>query len=409
MKRNLFKAGMGGVSIAAAAAMVALSAGPALAATGSTGEGDSSAATGTGLFKILDTGKCAAEDTATTDKGTPTGRCGDGLNLNNQISAFSQNGSAPGDGTSTADASVAPIDLTNLGTSLDLGGIVNGLSAIDTGTILDGVIGGATSALQPVLKALEPTVLAPLNSALQTALGAVTKALPITVSIGAVNAQCSAEPGTAKGDSTVAGIDLNVSLGGQVIKVPMKLSTTPNSNLLVGSPKQLVNGIIAGLEDTFTSSLGGVLDPLNNVLSTVQSSVTNTIFDQLEASLLPAVANALSAIIKGTVNEQDPVSPSTTGQISVTALDLTILGSNNLKLARTHCGPNTRKGEPTPSPSPSNSSSPSASPSGPVHPDGGLAGNGGHADVILAAVAALLAMAGAGGTLAYRRYGMPRG
>src|SRR4051794_20217203 len=82
---------------------------PAMAATNDTGGADSSASTGTGLFNLLDTDAC----TATAPSGVGTGRCGDGLNLNNQIAAFSQNASGATNGTSTADASVAPIDITN--------------------------------------------------------------------------------------------------------------------------------------------------------------------------------------------------------------------------------------------------------------------------------------------------------
>lgn len=396
--------------------MMVLSAGPALAAgsAGSTGEADSSTVTGTGLFSALDTGTCTATDTPTTTTGNRTGRCGDGLNLNNQIKAFSQNASAPGDGTSSANASAAPIDITNLGTSLDLNGILKGLGAINTGTILDQVIQGLSPALQTALNPLKQPVIQPLNDALQKALANVTSALPITLSIGAVNAQChaTASPKRATGTRTVAGISLNVNLGGQTIKVPTTLSTSPNSNLLVGSPRQLVDGIIKGLEASFTQSLGSALQPLNTVLSTLQQKVTDAIFKKLEAQLLPAVANALAPIVKGTVNEQRPISPSSTGEISVTALDLTVLGSNSLKLARTHCGPNGLRVAPTPSPSQPAQPAPKHHPAKlPLHIDSGLAGSShgqGHGETVLAILASLFAITAASGTFAYRRFKMPR-
>jgi hypothetical protein len=383
--------------------MAAFAAAPALAATGDTGGADSSASTGTGsLFQLLDTDSC----TAATPSATGTGRCGDGLSLNNQINAFSQNATAPAGGTSSADASVAPIDITNIGTTLDLPGIIDGLAAINTGTVLDDVIGGVVdnTLSQQLLALVGPTVLTPLNDALQTALAGVTDALPLGLQIGAVESQCTAtaSPLRATGTSHVAGVNLVVHLGNQVINVPLELGTAPNSNLLVGAPEDLVNGIIAGLEDTFTTSLGGALAPLNALLSTLQTQVTSAIFGQLEQSLLPAVANALEPLVSGTVNKQVPVSPSSTGEIEVTALDLHLLGSNVLELGRSHCGPNARGttgggGNPG---GPGNGGNPHI----PTVVDSGLAGHADHtARNILGATAALMLLAGTAGLVGYRR------
>src|SRR5512139_2278294 len=111
-------------AILGAVTVATLTVAPAFAATGDTGGADSSASTGTGaLFQLLDTDAC----TSTAPSGAGTGRCGNGLSLNNQINAFSQNASGATNGTSKADASVAPIDITNIGTTLDLPGIIDGL------------------------------------------------------------------------------------------------------------------------------------------------------------------------------------------------------------------------------------------------------------------------------------------
>lgn len=383
--------------------MTTLGTGPAFATHDGTGEGDSSASTGTGLFEgLLDTGACTAEDTATTTSGTPTGRCGDGLSLNDQIEAFSQNASAPGDGTSSADASVAPIDIANF-TSLDLTGVLDGVTAIDTGTVLDDVIDGVDPLLQPALDALVPTVVAPLDDALQQALGAVYDALPLSIEVGAVSSQCTAKPGSAEGSSTVAGIDILINLGGQVIHAPITLNTSPNSPLLVTAPQQLVNGVIDGLEDTFTDSLGGVLAPLNTILSTLQSQVTDAIFAQLEPALLQPLSDALSSLVAGTVNKQVPVSPSD-GEIEVTALELVLLGDNVLDLARSHCGPN-KAGTPheaTPTPTPEPQPGPEPTADIPTTVDSGQSGDS-NAAWILGGTAALMLLGGGAGLLGYRR------
>lgn len=389
-----------------------------------TATADSSASTGTGpLFELLDTGACTVTDTPTSTGGTPTGRCGDGLSLNAQINAFSQNAAAPGDApsTSTADASVAPIDIADF-TSLDLTGIVDGLAAIDTGTVLDDVIGGLAPALQLLLEPLKDAAIAPIDDALQQALAGVEAALPLSIEIGAVESFCkaTADPLVATGNGTVAGIHLIVMLGDQRIEVPIQAGTAPNSNLLVGAPEDLVNAIVDGLEDTFTASLGGALSPLNDVLDTLQAQVTSAIFAQLEPALLQALADALEPLIKGTVNKQEPVSPSSTGEIEVTSLELILADGQigELDLARSHCGINTKgtpHGDPTcetdpslcPEPEPTCETDPSLCPPPPggnipTQVDSGLGGSN-QGTIIMIATAALLLGAGVTGLAGYRR------
>lgn len=395
MKRRVLRFGV----IIGATTLSAFTIAPAFAATNDTGGADSSASTGTGsLFQLLDTDAC----TATTPSATGTGRCGNGLSLNNQINAFSQNATAPSGGTSTADASVAPIDIADF-TAIDLTGIVDGLAAINTGTVLDDVIGPLSQTLKDQLAPLLTGAVGDLDDALQDALGQVEANLPLSIQIGAVESDCTAtaDPLRATGDSTVADIDLVVELGDQQIHVPITAGTAPNSNLLVGAPQDLVNGIIAGLEDTFTDSLGGALAPLNLILSSLQTQVTDKIFDALEPTLLQSLADALEPLIAGTVNKQVPVSPSSTGEIEVTALELRLLGTNVLDLARSHCGPNNR-GTGTPE-EPSNPNNPS-SPDVPTVVDSGMAGHADHtARNVLGATAALMLLAGTAGLMGYRR------
>jgi hypothetical protein len=400
LKRRVLKFG----AIIGAATISAFITAPAFAATSDTGGANSSASTGTGsLFNLLDTDAC----TATAPTGTGTGRCGNGLSLNNQINAFSQNASGATNGTSTANASVAPINITNIGTTLDLTGIFDGLEGINTGTVLDDVIQGVENAvLRDALEALEPAVIGPLDDALQDALAAVADALPLGIQIGAVESTCTAtaQPLVATGSSHVAGANIVVHLGDQVINVPLELGTAPNSNLLVGAPEDLVNGIIAGLKGTFTNSLGGALSGLNDLLDTLQTQVTTQLFAAIEPQLLQGLADALEPLIAGTVNKQVPVSPSATGAIEVTALELKLLGTNVLDLARSQCGPNARgTGTPTSPNNPNNPHNPHQ-PNVPDVVDSGLAGHEDHtARNVLGATAALMLLAGTAGLMGYRR------
>ena len=408
MLRSTIKYG----AVAGTFALATLTCSPALAADGSTGEGDASASTGTGaLFNLLDTGACTAKDTASTASGKPTGRCGDGLNLNDQISAFTQLATAPGDGTSTAEAHVAPIDIANF-KSIDLPGVLDGIENIDTGTVLDDILQplvGPGGVLTPGIQALRDAAIAPINSALQQALAPLHDAIPLTAEIGAVNSKCVAD-GTpsADGNATLAGVDIVLPLGPTQVRVPLLAATTPNSPLVASVPRQAVNDVVDGLKATFTQSLGGALGPLNDLLSTVQSQLTDKIFDALEPTLLSALDDALQPLVAGTANKQVRAS---NGEIEVTALDLTLLGSQNLKLARTHCGPNSRVGAPSPSPTPTDNGNPTpTTPAGnnlPTKVESGLAGDQGM-NPFVGAAAALLTMAGAG-SMAYRRLRVTRG
>lgn len=396
MKRRVMR--FGAIIGAATVSMFAFA--PAMAATNDTGGADSSASTGTGLFNLLDTDAC----TATAPSGVGTGRCGDGLNLNNQIAAFSQNASGATNGTSTADASVAPIDITNLGTSLDLTGILDGVFDINTGTVLDSVINGLNAGpLKDLLNQLEVTVVAKIDDALQDALAGVTDALPLGLQIGAVESSCTAtaSPLRATGTSHVAGLDLLVHLGDQVIHVPIELGTAPNSNLLVDAPQQLVDGLIVGITSTLTDSLGGKLSALNVLLTGAVQPIVDKLLTQLKPNLLQGLSDALQSIVAGTVNKQVPVSPSSTGEIEVTALELKLFSTNVLDLGRSHCGPNARGT--TPPGNPGNPGNPNL-PHVPTVVDAGMAGHADHtARNVLGATAALMLLAGTAGLLGYRR------
>jgi len=307
---------------------------------------------------------------------------------------------------SSADASVAPIDITNLGKSLDLTGVLDGVFDINTGTVLDDVINGLNAGpLKTLLQQIENQLVAPIDDALQEALAAVTDALPLGLQVGAVESSCTAtaSPLRATGTSHVAGLDLLIHLGNQVIHAPIELGTAPNSNLLVDAPQQLVDGLIAGITDTLTDSLGGSLSGINVLLSGAVQPIVDQLLDQLEPNLLQPLSDALQSIVAGTVNKQVPVSPSSTGEIEVTALELKLFSTNVLDLGRTHCGPNSRGtgtgGGGTPG-SPGNPNLPNV----PTVVDAGMAGHSDHtARNVLGATAALMLLAGTAGLFGYRR------
>ena len=119
-------------------------------------QGEASAITATGLTQIVDTTECRVESTGAPTNGTgPV--CDIGLRTQG-VGVFGQNAftGLDGDkGTSTALAAVAPINIPTLKT-IDLSTIPTDLSTIDTGTVLDPLIGG----LGPVLTQTLNTLLA---------------------------------------------------------------------------------------------------------------------------------------------------------------------------------------------------------------------------------------------------------
>ena len=102
--------------------------------------------------------------------------------------------------------------------------------------------------------------------------------------------------------------------------------------------------------------------------------------------------------------KQVPVSPSSTGTIEVTALELKLLGTNVLDLARSNCGPNARTTTPSGGGNTSNPHNPGKNPHVPNVVDAGLQGHSDHtARNILAGTAALMLLAGSAGLVGYRR------
>jgi hypothetical protein len=335
-------------SIALGLTTLIVTAGLSFSANGAPGDpvaqATASAVKGTGsLFNpLLDGGQCAA----VFPTGTPTGTCGNGLDTPG-IDAYGQNASATAAGVSHADATVAPINVLPLGPALDLTDIIAGLSVSTTSSILTPVLQN----LGLLLAQLTP-ILAPIDDILQTALSGIDAALPITLTTGTVGAICDATPGAATGSSTVAPLKLTIGTGATAVNVPITISTTPNSDLIVGSDEaaqQIVDDVLDGLEATLNTSLGGSLDALAILFPTIKSAVVDALLDALEPALLTPIGNAIKPLLNGQVNVQTPVSP-TNGTISVTALRLQLLTDNVLELGHVTCGPNNGPTVTTPTP-----------------------------------------------------------
>ncbi len=295
--------------------------------------------TGPLLDPLLNRAACEA-----TNPGAPTGapadKCDTGL-VTGGVSAYAQEASANADSTSAAAASTAPIDFASLGPALDLKALSSGLASADLSTVLTPIANGLGLALD----GLDP-LLIPLNGALQTALAGVDGSLPVSLGVPAVFAECEATATSATGDSSVADLVLNIGLGPTGVNVPINVDTTPNANLIVGSDEaaqQIADDILDGLRDSLDNNLtlDAALAPFAIIFPTIKTQVLDALLDSLEDPLLTPLGNAIEPLVSGTVNVQDPVSP-TSGTIAVTGLHLSLLDGNSvLDLANVTCGPNT--------------------------------------------------------------------
>lgn len=373
-------------AIAAAGALVAVGSSMAVAAPTTKAEAQGVNATGQLVEPLLDTGDCITTKPVAYPGTGP--KCGSGLELGDPGFTFAQavQGSATdpnslqgspwaqnttinpilqGTAYSRGYASTGPLDITGLG-EVSLTEIFDGLAAADVSDILTPVLNG----LGQIGQTLAP-VIAPLSDGVQTALDGVNGVLPVAVATGVVESQCQAtgSPLRARAASTVADVNLVVGEGvlANGVFVPLTgpngADTPPNTNLLIGAPQDLVDAVLDTLQDSLNTSLDGAGAPLNLLLDPVQDQVVDAILEQLEPTLLTALADGLQPLIEGTVNKQTPnptqVSGATgtnsTGSVEVIALELILFdaagpqGSQTVQLSRSECGPNAADdGTPTP-------------------------------------------------------------
>lgn len=395
----------GGV-LGATVALVGIGLSPAAAIHDGSATANASTLTGTGLFEsiapLLQQGDC----TATFANGGPeakVGECTPSIDLEpaQAIVRFATANVSATDGaaTSAAESAVAEVPITDLPAELNLTDLLNDLAATSD----------SASALGPLLSSLgelAANALAPLTDAIDDVVGpvlsSVQASLPLSIEIGAIVATCEADGTTATAGSDVAKVDILVdlsSLGVGTVVVPMTLATTANADL-IADVGQLVDGIIDGVEATLTesSALSLVLAPVALLVNDIQEQVVDALLVQLKPALLQPLSDALSSIISVKLNVTPDVAtgspqPFTAPEeIDLTAIQVTLLGSNQLSIGHVHCGDNTNGTVHTPG-------GPSETPDVPTVIDSGLAGGSfGGAGV----VAAMMVVGAAVGVAGHR-------
>jgi hypothetical protein len=334
------------------------------------------------------------------------------------IGALVQEAAANDDGTSAACSGVAgnggtgslakvgdsscitpgsPVDLSLA--NLDLTGVVT----IDPASVL-----GPLAALNKPLEKILSGVTAPLSQALEDALGEVS----VGGSLGAIESQCSAEPGSATGtthlvNTTGNNNDVPITLkvaGKSVVLVSLPVNPAPNQHV-VGDLSGVTQAIIDGVNQELTEALDGSLSGLKTLTNALQQKVIKTLADALEPLLQPIEDNVLDITLNKQVKTADT--------IDVTAIDLQVLpalkaqlgfSAIDAQIAEVTCGPNSRVGVNPPGGDTSGPGDNGNLPDVPTVVDSGLAGKADHtARNVLGATGALMLLAGTAGLMGYRR------
>lgn len=425
MNRAFFKVG----AAVGAMAVAALSAGPALADTPV-----SQATAQSVVLNIAGTSvvaqKVSAVNDGSQDKVSNSDTIPDLANVAGQNNSLFV-GAAPEEATATVDksgngnsyacAGVAGTGggIVSVGTShckigegnnaatLDLANVSLGNKLLGPGAITDALNSIDQTALNGILGTLSTT----LNGLTTKLTNALDLPVALQASLSTVEGVCSATPTAATGDATLADAKIGITVDGTSTNlVTLPVNPAPNTSL---TDLSTVTSLITGALNTqLSTALNGALTGF----TALPTSLQNDLLTPLSAALVPLTDAIKTYLANVTLNEQ--TSSDGGKKIDVAAIDAKVVpsdaipGGNLLQAVIGHvtCGPNGKvtKATPTPTPTPT----PTKSPGVPKHVDSGLAGDSGNSEnhnALIAGGAALLAVAGSAGVLAYRRYGMPRG
>lgn len=255
---------------------------------------------------------------------------------------------------------------------------------------------------QELQDALQP-VLDPLLDGLTQALTTVLDAggLELGLDLGAIQSTCTARPGSAAGDADLTDASLFATVGGTRVDL-LELPTNPEPNTkLVTDLGAVVQEVLDALRTEFETAIDGALGPLTAVVDGAE--VLAEALGQVGEQLAPLEENVLDV----TLNKQEFPSKDS---IVVTALDLNLLPAAetagfevlSAQIGESACGPNARVAndpDPTPDPNPTPDPVPTAVPAG-VESAGSQGGLGEGGDLALLALVALSAGAG---VASYRR------
>jgi hypothetical protein len=267
-----------------------------------------------------------------------------------QGGALAQEATAGADGHSAACAGLAGNggSVVNIGGSscLDPGDEVHAtLSSLDLSHL---VVADPASALAPLNTALTTALgsLAPLTSAINqglTAAQAQVGDLGLVAGFGAIEGRCTASPDSA--DGTAHLVDAHVTLqapGQDVNLLDLPVDPPPNTHLTTNL-SAVLDSVLDAVDTDLDNSLDGNASALTALTSQLRTQVVAQIHDQVESNLAPLEQNVLDVVL----NKQTR----TSGAIKVNAIDMQILpaaeaqvgaSAGEIQIGNVACGPNGR-------------------------------------------------------------------
>lgn len=299
------------------------------------------ALTAVGAVKLLGIGTAAQDaTTSVVNQDGHSAACAGLAGPGATIAAVGNAGSCL-TGGSAINISPATVDLTGLNLS-------NLITTSGGTSLLDSILGQAV--VSQLSNALLPQVESALSSALGQALA--TLQLGLNLKLNAISSQCSAVPGSATGDSSVAGAKLVLtlpSIGDVTILDLGQYGVHPPANThVLTNLSSVINAVNASLQNELATILNGQLAPLTSqlgsLLNQVISAVNTNLITALQQQLAPIEQNLLDI----TLNKQSGIG---TDHIDVTALDLQVLPAAkafvgdslvHLTIGHVTCGPNAR-------------------------------------------------------------------
>jgi hypothetical protein len=272
------------------------------------------------------------------------------------LGVLAQEATAATDGSSAACAGVAGDggSVANIGGSRCLvpGDQVTGtLGNLDlSGLVLvdpDGALGALSrvqeTALQPVLDAVTTAI----NSAVDGARDQFGD-LGLVARFGAVEGECTAEPGSATGDAVLTDAAIGVVFPEQapqqdLVLLDLPVHPEPNTHLTTNL-SDVLDMILDAIGDDLNNSLNGALAPLVTGIDQLKTSVVGAVRDNVESNLAPLEQNLLDIVLNRQLRPTDD-------SIKVRSLDLTVLpvledqldaALVNLQIGNAACGPSGR-------------------------------------------------------------------
>jgi hypothetical protein len=282
-----------------------------------------------------------------------------------------------------------------------------------------------TTLIQPgtALDPLTSQLLAlPVGQTLGTVTAAIEDAIAgtplgeigLSGNFGALQARCTASPGTAQGTANLANtsgddqhtpITLSLPGGTSVILAKIPVNPAPNTKVVTGLDT-VTQDIVNALKTQFNDALDGVAAPLDTVVDAIQDQLVTNLVAQLQPALQPLEQQVLDI----TLNKQTHPTPDS---IKVNALDLQLLpaaqaavGSSlvNLQIGNVACGPSGRVASSAAVAAPEAPAAlPTSVSAGYAAMPGQHAGQGDDSSNAIVLGAFALLMAGAAGFISFRR------